>query len=469
MAQIILLLREESSQSQLENGVSGVGAIQTRELGYTEEKQEFSFKTAAGSLRHITSREKMLLAAAAATSGAKGVGYFPASGLSSVTVQDALDELRGQVAAGGGGTTLGTGTAGALTKWTNSTTLGNSILTESGSAIRFSGDTVANLYRSAAGALKTDGNMIAGGSLSALALAVNQIYSGLFLTVTTPSNGDAENIFAATFQRNTSGAIEHSLLKAEAVLNSGGSNSGETINIFQVNTVNTATTGMTVNLANLKYGGVSKFSVSSAGNVLILGTLGLTGNFAVNTNKFTVDAATGDTTVQGILYANVNSILQGVRNMGFYSPLGTVDSGIFLETHFTRDKDSTIGLHQKNKLLSNVDSTYNYGAYFTATEMGSGATVVYDYGIYLESVSRGSTANFAIFTNDGKIRFGDDVSVLTKFKYETYGCIDTAGNGTPEGVVTAEKGSTFRRADGGPGTCFYVKESGSGNTGWVAK
>jgi hypothetical protein len=48
-------------------------------------------------------------------------------------------------------------------------------------------------------------------------------------------------------------------------------------------------------------------------------------------------------------------------------------------------------------------------------------------------------------------------------------CRDTAGNGSPEGVVTANKGSTYRRFDGGAAGCFYVKESGTGNTGWVAK
>jgi hypothetical protein len=43
------------------------------------------------------------------------------------------------------------------------------------------------------------------------------------------------------------------------------------------------------------------------------------------------------------------------------------------------------------------------------------------------------------------------------------------GTGSPEGAVTASVGSTFSRTDGGAGTSFYVKESGSGNTGWIAK
>lgn len=46
---------------------------------------------------------------------------------------------------------------------------------------------------------------------------------------------------------------------------------------------------------------------------------------------------------------------------------------------------------------------------------------------------------------------------------------DTAGSGSPESVVTADPGSTYRNFGGGAGTSFYVKESGVGNTGWIAK
>jgi hypothetical protein len=43
------------------------------------------------------------------------------------------------------------------------------------------------------------------------------------------------------------------------------------------------------------------------------------------------------------------------------------------------------------------------------------------------------------------------------------------GTGSPEGVITAGVGSIYLRADGGANTSIYVKESGTGNTGWVAK
>ena len=43
------------------------------------------------------------------------------------------------------------------------------------------------------------------------------------------------------------------------------------------------------------------------------------------------------------------------------------------------------------------------------------------------------------------------------------------GTGSPESAVTAAVGSTFHRTDGGASTTLYVKESGAGNTGWIAK
>ena len=45
----------------------------------------------------------------------------------------------------------------------------------------------------------------------------------------------------------------------------------------------------------------------------------------------------------------------------------------------------------------------------------------------------------------------------------------TSGAGSPESVVTAPIGSIYSRSDGGVLTSFYVKQSGTGNTGWAAK
>lgn len=43
------------------------------------------------------------------------------------------------------------------------------------------------------------------------------------------------------------------------------------------------------------------------------------------------------------------------------------------------------------------------------------------------------------------------------------------GAGSPEGVVAANVGALYSRTDGGAGATLYVKESGTGNTGWAAK
>lgn len=48
-------------------------------------------------------------------------------------------------------------------------------------------------------------------------------------------------------------------------------------------------------------------------------------------------------------------------------------------------------------------------------------------------------------------------------------CTFTWGEDSPEGAVTAPVGSFFGRTNGGANTTFYVKESGTGNTGWAAK
>ena len=55
------------------------------------------------------------------------------------------------------------------------------------------------------------------------------------------------------------------------------------------------------------------------------------------------------------------------------------------------------------------------------------------------------------------------------FKGDPGTCIIRWGTGTPESVITAPVGSVFLRTNGGASTVLYIKESGVGSTGWVAK
>jgi len=63
----------------------------------------------------------------------------------------------------------------------------------------------------------------------------------------------------------------------------------------------------------------------------------------------------------------------------------------------------------------------------------------------------------------GDLRFGSGASAGANVIYIKYGA------GDPENVVTANIGSLYLRTDGGANTTLYVKESGTGNTGWIAK
>jgi len=58
---------------------------------------------------------------------------------------------------------------------------------------------------------------------------------------------------------------------------------------------------------------------------------------------------------------------------------------------------------------------------------------------------------------------------IALFRGSPANCTMTWGAGSPENVVTASVGSVFFRTDGGASTTLYIKESGTGATGWVAK
>ena len=79
----------------------------------------------------------------------------------------------------------------------------------------------------------------------------------------------------------------------------------------------------------------------------------------------------------------------------------------------------------------------------------------------------GATSSYPAFKRDNanvKIILADDSGyTAVQSLYQRF------GSGSPEGVVTAPVGAVYHRTNGGAGTSFYVKESGSGNTGWVAK
>lgn len=69
----------------------------------------------------------------------------------------------------------------------------------------------------------------------------------------------------------------------------------------------------------------------------------------------------------------------------------------------------------------------------------------------------------------GPSRFTTAILGTARFDSSANGPFISAGAGTPEGSVSAPIGSLFMRTDGGASTTLYVKQTGTGNTGWAAK
>lgn len=84
--------------------------------------------------------------------------------------------------------------------------------------------------------------------------------------------------------------------------------------------------------------------------------------------------------------------------------------------------------------------------------------------------------NPAVYTRTGGAVSSNDVYQIDNGIVKSQASINLlfservrSGNGSPESVVIAPTGTLYCRLDGGTNTTLYVKETGIGNTGWVAK
>jgi len=121
-----------------------------------------------------------------------------------------------------------------------------------------------------------------------------------------------------------------------------------------------------------------------------------------------------------------------------------------------------------------------YGLHIPAAVKGAGSVVARIGGIVVEAQTAGSSATADIYiANGAAIPVGqwgmysavtkDSVFVGPIRSGSGTGPKWSSGTGSPETVVTAPVGSLYSRTDGGAATSLYVKETGTGATGWVAK
>jgi hypothetical protein len=147
----------------------------------------------------------------------------------------------------------------------------------------------------------------------------------------------------------------------------------------------------------------------------------------------------------------------------------------------------TVGTSQLNAdtgsgaaLAAIFNSSSVNGAYLQGRSSGN---IIWDIGTTANLFSGGTTTDFGLTSRGGSLVLGTgstrrltlnssgDATINTSGRgFVLPGGISwTSGAGSPEGVVTAPVGSLYSRSDGGLLTSLYVKESGSGNTGWAGK
>lgn len=127
--------------------------------------------------------------------------------------------------------------------------------------------------------------------------------------------------------------------------------------------------------------------------------------------------------------------------------------------------DAYLGTESTDPKLTTDDGIYMQGQ--------SGIYKASRGGYTLDLNSRAVNGPVALFHRSGGLRGSLGVTNnrggAMENKMTENNVLHTAGSGSPEGAVSADVGSIYQRTDGGALTSFYVKETGAGNTGWVAK
>lgn len=150
---------------------------------------------------------------------------------------------------------------------------------------------------------------------------------------------------------------------------------------------------------------------------------------------------------------------------------GTVYKTIIQNCQFIKPSSTDsikITNHTTTQVIGCVDLvTYDTPVYSPVTILNSTGNPVYVEnrpGEFYTAIPIADNAN--ILGNSGR-RWQSTYTV--DLRVGTDQRIWTSAPNSPEGAVTASVGSLYTRTNGGANTTLYVKESGTGNTGWVAK
>jgi hypothetical protein len=136
-------------------------------------------------------------------------------------------------------------------------------------------------------------------------------------------------------------------------------------------------------------------------------------------------------------------------------------SGTLITDNTTVDSGSTIAVTPVDDAGASTRYGQNYGDRYSLWPVAT------PYGMSVGAGGLFPQTNGGCNLGKNAQRFG--VGFFSGAVYPGGSNFIQSGSGSPEGVLTAPIGSMWLRTDGGAGTTLYVKESGAGNTGWVAK
>jgi hypothetical protein len=202
------------------------------------------------------------------------------------------------------------------------------------------------------------------------------------------------------------------------------------------------------------------------------------GNVVVDSNMFESVQATA---INGIRLTNgtAETVQATVTGNSVSIDSAVIGAGIFLQgINGLIIEDNTVTVSSGNgiEVYSNIATMIGAvisGNFVIDTNTGVDAYKVYAAGagaivncVFGGNAQTGFTNHL---TTSGAVTFARSINPAGFALNTANTVIWLTGNNTPEGAITASVGSLFLRTNGGAGTTLYVKESGAGNTGWVAK
>ncbi len=256
----------------------------------------------------------------------------------------------------------------------------------------------------------------------------------------------------------------------------GGATAGRTINVDKLGIQIKSDTGETFGISNF---GDSFYFGSESSSDPSFQMQGPTGNTTLfssatrtsSTDKplkvaYTLNQASGTAGSTGLSIESTSTAV----GSGEHSLIKAIDDGL---TRLDMRLDGRLVVKSTNGILPHVfggDSASDSSLYLNFGQTLNRRLNIDGDSIYV-ALADGTSANQDLNLNEfgGLVSAGGYLRTASGLQYGSATRFDSYGSGSPESIVTADIGSTWRRTDGGASTTFYVKESGNGlNTGWVA-